>query len=175
MSIVFPTVVFLTLDLQISSIRLPTLWPGMVSHPPKSHTPHTCTRTHTTYTCTHILGYTAGPEFEERIRLNEAGNPKFNFLALHDPYHAYYEHKIKEIREGVAQEAAAAPPPLMQQVCEIVITKDCFFKKKIPDNVPFLQTPAKALGMIAELEAPSVPPPEWLFSAEPPSISALEL
>ena len=57
-----------------------------------------------------------GPEFEERIRLNEAGNPKFNFLALHDPYHAYYEHKIKEIREGVAQEAAAAPPPLMQQV-----------------------------------------------------------
>ena len=68
----------------------------------------------------HTLDYTAGPEFEERIRLNEAGNPKFNFLALHDPYHAYYEHKIKEIREGVAQEAAAAPPPLMQQVCHIM-------------------------------------------------------
>ena len=38
-----------------------------------------------------------------------------------------------------------------------------------------LQTPAKALGMIAELEVPTVPPPEWQFSAEPPSISALEL
>ena len=66
-----------------------------------------------THTCSHI-----GPEFEERIRLNEAGNAKFNFLSLHDPYHAYYEHKIKEIREGVAQETAAAPAPpsLMQQV-----------------------------------------------------------
>lgn len=61
-----------------------------------------------------------GPEFEERIRLNEAGNPKFNFLALHDPYHAYYEHKIKEIKEGVAQETATpAPPSLMQQVLSI--------------------------------------------------------
>lgn len=49
-----------------------------------------------------------GPEFEERIKLNEAGNPKFNFLSLTDPYHAYYEHKIKEIKEGVAQEMAAA-------------------------------------------------------------------
>ena len=147
----------------------------MVSHSPKSHTHHTCTHTHILHTHTHTLGYAAGPEFEERIRLNEAGNPKFNFLALHDPYHAYYEHKIKEIREGVAQEAAAAPPPLMQQVCEIIITKDCFFKKKFLIMFHFLQTPAKALGMIAELEAPSVPPPEWLFSAEPPSISALEL
>ena len=28
---------------------------------------------------------------------------------------------------------------------------------------------------MAELEVPTVPPPEWQFSAEPPSISALEL
>ena len=49
-----------------------------------------------------------GPEFEERIKLNEAGNTKFNFLNKTDPYHAYYEHKIKEIMEGVAQEQMAA-------------------------------------------------------------------
>lgn len=49
-----------------------------------------------------------GPEFEERIRLNEAGNSKFNFLNRTDPYHAYYDHKIKEIKEGVAQEELAA-------------------------------------------------------------------
>ena len=52
--------------------------------------------------------YALGPEFEGRIRLNEAGNTKFNFLNPHDPYHAYYRHKIVEIQEGVAQEAAAA-------------------------------------------------------------------
>ena len=41
-----------------------------------------------------------GPEFEDRIRGNEADNPKFNFLNPNDPYHAYYEHKLKEFREG---------------------------------------------------------------------------
>ena len=41
-----------------------------------------------------------GPEFEARIRQNELGNPKFNFLSAGDPYHAYYQHKVKEIREG---------------------------------------------------------------------------
>ena len=50
----------------------------------------------------------SGLEFEDRIRINEAGNTKFNFLKPNDPYHAYYRHKITEIQEGVAQEAAAA-------------------------------------------------------------------
>ena len=52
-----------------------------------------------------------GPEFEDRIRLNEAGNTKFNFLNRHDPYHSYYQHKINEIKEGVAQEQLAAQQP----------------------------------------------------------------
>lgn len=41
-----------------------------------------------------------GPEFEARIRQNELGNPKFNFLNSGDPYHAYYQHKVNEFREG---------------------------------------------------------------------------
>ncbi len=53
----------------------------------------------------------SGPEFETRIKSNEAGNSKFNFLNSHDPYNAYYQHKIKEIQEGVAQEIAAAQQP----------------------------------------------------------------
>ena len=40
-----------------------------------------------------------GPEFEERIRGNEADNPKFNFLNPNDPYNAYYAHKLKEYQE----------------------------------------------------------------------------
>lgn len=41
-----------------------------------------------------------GPEFEARIRQNELGNPKFNFLNPGDPYHAYYQHKVTDFREG---------------------------------------------------------------------------
>lgn len=41
-----------------------------------------------------------GPEFESRIRQNEIGNPKFNFLSHGDPYHSYYQHRVKDIREG---------------------------------------------------------------------------
>ena len=41
-----------------------------------------------------------GPEFQTRIRQNEQNNPKFNFLNTGDPYHAYYQHKVKEFKEN---------------------------------------------------------------------------
>lgn len=41
-----------------------------------------------------------GLEFEQRIKQNEVNNPKFNFLSPGDPYHAYYQHRVTEIREG---------------------------------------------------------------------------
>ncbi len=39
-----------------------------------------------------------GAEFEHRIKQNEVNNPKFNFLNPGDPYHAYYQHKVVQIR-----------------------------------------------------------------------------
>lgn len=42
----------------------------------------------------------SGPQFEERIRENEKHNPKFCFMNPTDPYRAYYDYKIKEVREG---------------------------------------------------------------------------
>ncbi len=58
-----------------------------------------------------------GPEFEEKIRQNEISNPKFNFLAHNDPYHAYYQHKLRELKEGKAAGggAPAAAPVLTSQ------------------------------------------------------------
>jgi hypothetical protein len=47
-----------------------------------------------------------GPEFEARIRQNEIGNPKFNFLNFGDPYHAYYQYKVKDFREGRGESCA---------------------------------------------------------------------
>ncbi|CAJ0640259.1 16150_t:CDS:2, partial [Entrophospora sp. SA101] len=41
-----------------------------------------------------------GIQFEERIRENEKHNTKFSFLNPNDPYHAYYQYKITETKEG---------------------------------------------------------------------------
>ena len=66
----------------------------------------TCLRISLTVLSTDIVDKTAsfvarnGPEFEARIRQNEIGNPKFNFLNFGDPYHAYYQFKVKDFREG---------------------------------------------------------------------------
>ncbi|KAI9145738.1 Pre-mRNA splicing factor PRP21 like protein-domain-containing protein [Paraphysoderma sedebokerense] len=41
-----------------------------------------------------------GIQFEERIRENEKSNPKFCFLNPTDPYHAFYQYRVKEAKEG---------------------------------------------------------------------------
>jgi Surp module len=51
-----------------------------------------------------------GPEFEARIKANELGNPKFNFLGAGDPYHAYYEHKVNEFIQGKRKADSTSAP-----------------------------------------------------------------
>ena len=48
-----------------------------------------------------------GLDFESRIKENEKNNTKFNFLLITDPYHAYYQHKIREAQEGKLEETGA--------------------------------------------------------------------
>ncbi len=36
------------------------------------------------------------------ILANERGNVKFNFLVPGDPYHAYYQHKVRAARQAAA-------------------------------------------------------------------------
>lgn len=45
--------------------------------------------------------------FEEKIRQREKTDSKFSFLNESDAYHAYYQHRIKQFKEG----DAAAPAP----------------------------------------------------------------
>lgn len=92
-----------------------------------------------------------GPEFEHRIRQNEVNNPKFNFLNPADAYHAYYQHKVKEFKEGKGQEPVASKGSLQL--------------------LRALQEPVK----IPEVFIPKDPPPEFEFIVDPPSISAYEL
>merc|ERR1712060_77918 len=41
-----------------------------------------------------------GPDFEVRIRRNEAQNNKFNFLKEDDPYNSYYRHRVAAFKSG---------------------------------------------------------------------------
>lgn len=99
-----------------------------------------------------------GPEFEARIRQNELGNPKFNFLNSGDPYHAYYQHKVGEFKEGKAQE-----PTLSQGISKLTVS---------------LSQQQKQHEILKQVEQPFVPkdpPADFEFIADPPSISALDL
>lgn len=96
-----------------------------------------------------------GPEFESRIRQNELGNPKFNFLNFGDPYHAYYQHKVKEFKEGKGQEPTVG------------------FGKAV--NLTAHQKQQEILKQVEQPFVPKDPPTEFEFIADPPSISALDL
>ena len=97
-----------------------------------------------------------GPEFEEKVRQNEISNSKFNFFNTTDPYHAYYQHKIKEFREGKALEPVAPQKPTL------------------PSAVQAQQEKLKQ-QIAAESAVPKEAPPDFEFTADPPSISGLEL
>ncbi|KAK0088919.1 hypothetical protein PV325_010240 [Microctonus aethiopoides] len=98
-----------------------------------------------------------GPEFESRIRQNELGNAKFNFLNFGEPYHAYYQHKVKEFKEGKGQE-----PLLGSNVIKGV-------------NLSAHQKQQEILKQVEQPFVPKDPPIEFEFVADPPSISALDL
>lgn len=58
-------------------------------------------------------GYVArnGATFEDRIRTKEKSNPKFSFLTENDPYHAFYEWRLQEIRAGRGTAVSAGREP----------------------------------------------------------------
>ncbi|XP_060526322.1 splicing factor 3A subunit 1 [Cylas formicarius] len=99
-----------------------------------------------------------GPEFEARIRQNELGNPKFNFLNSGDPYHAYYEHKVNEFMEGKAQE-----PSIQAGISKLSVSASAQQKQH------------EILKQVEQPFVPKDPPAEFEFIADPPSISALDL
>lgn len=109
-----------------------------------------------------------GPGFESRVRETEGNNPKFNFLNSHDPYHAYYLHKVKECMEG----KGAAPGATEQTVAAAPATA-------APTTaVPTSKVPSKVSSGISRFLEPIIikdPPGEYEFMIEPPSISAQEL
>ncbi|KAG9290545.1 hypothetical protein G9A89_020915 [Geosiphon pyriformis] len=87
-----------------------------------------------------------GIQFEERIRENEKHNAKFSFLNPNDPYHAYYQYKITETKEGKVPKKAE--------------TKDVKPEKR--NEGPLIKAPPKE-------------PPPFEFMTDMPAISAQDL
>ncbi|CAH8493673.1 unnamed protein product [Dicrocoelium dendriticum] len=94
-----------------------------------------------------------GPDFESRIRQNELNNPKFNFLNPADPYHAYYQHKVREFAEGRTTESVA-------------------LKLTTPSAARLGQDTPKS---IQETFIPKDPPAEFEFVYDPSSINAMDI
>lgn len=78
-----------------------------------------------------------------------------------DPYHAYYQHKVREIREG---KPADATPSIQTGIQKLSVTPAAQLKQQ------------ELLKQATEQQfIPKEPPPEFEFIADPPSISALDL
>ncbi|CAM0135608.1 SF3a splicing factor complex subunit [Umbelopsis sp. WA50703] len=59
-----------------------------------------------------------GQILEERIRENERHNPRFSFLNQKDPYHAYYQLRITQTKEGKTTKVAAKPQEKSEEIQE---------------------------------------------------------
>ncbi|XP_033244206.1 splicing factor 3A subunit 1 isoform X1 [Drosophila miranda] len=117
-----------------------------------------------------------GPEFEARIRQNELGNPKFNFLNGGDPYHAYYRHKVNEFREGNGTRKTAINCDFLFYVNNISDAGITAIKQLTAVTSAAQQRQQELLKQVVEQQfVPKEPPQEFEFIADPPSISALDL
>ncbi|KAJ8663764.1 hypothetical protein O0I10_000037 [Lichtheimia ornata] len=85
-------------------------------------------------------------QLEDRIRENERHNPKFCFLNPSDPYHAYYQFKLSEAREGKVSKKAGKEEKEDQ--------------RKTPEE---------------DTNAPPKEPEPFEFSAQMPAMSAQDL
>lgn len=112
-----------------------------------------------------------GPEFEQRIKQNEINNPKFNFLSVGDPYHAYYQHKVVEIRDG--KEVVSS---VHETSTGVVAVKEKKQATVTSDAVKQRQSDLlKQVTKEQEPPPPKDPPSDFEFVADPPSISAFDL
>ena len=110
-----------------------------------------------------------GPEFEQRIKQNEINNPKFNFLNPGDPYHAYYQHKVNELRDGKEDKGKEEKEIKEKTIVSTPTGTSDIVKQRQTDILK------SALKEPKEPLVPKDPPAEFEFVADPPSISAFDL
>lgn len=103
-----------------------------------------------------------GPEFEQRV-LREQNHQKFAFLLPNNPYRAYYEHKVKEFKTGVVEEAK---PEVPQAIIDQKAKED--EKKRKKEQM-------KALTMGEKRKKAAKPPPPDQFVLNHPYIAPMDM
>lgn len=108
-----------------------------------------------------------GAEFEEKIRLNELNNVKFSFLNPIDPYHAFYQHKVKEIEdtEGSMIDLVTETTGLNKQHQMVDF-------EKLKPSAKVFEFQSNLINKMIILKEP---PTEFEFITETSSISPLDL
>eukprot|EP01039_Chlorochromonas_danica_P014062 gene14062-16359_t len=122
-----------------------------------------------------------GKSFEQKIlNSSEGKTAKFNFMKELDPYHAYYEMKIRDIEDAIAAgkdpaalnaKPAAAPLPIT------AVTAADQSKKKVAQHV---STNVKAsipnpIALLAKNPPTEAPYPFEFSLAQPSGVSAAEM
>ena len=112
------------------------------------------------------------PKLEEKLLEKERNNPKFSFLLVGNPYHAYYKNKVAELRK-----AEGIPDPSAPETIEALAREKLELKKKMLGEIPMETTSTQAQPTIKEKkeEVPLEPPPPEQWVLEPPPLSALDL
>jgi splicing factor 3A subunit 1 len=117
-----------------------------------------------------------GPEFEEKIRANEITNAKFNFLNPTDPYHAYYQHKVKEIAEGKPAQQQQANDSSSSSSSQTQISSNASL---LPSAIQKLQLSNKTQDTQAKLIEQMIilkdPPTEFEFLLDAPPMSPMDV
>ena len=128
-----------------------------------------------------------GKSFEQRVLNSAEGQtPKFNFMKPFDPYHAYYEMKIREGEQLLAGGPVAAPAEESKAPAGVEETKNSSDSNTNADtkaaSKASVATAAKAtiLNPIAQLAQtkPTEAPPELEFivaQSRPAGLTALDL
>eukprot|EP00898_Chlorokybus_atmophyticus_P003838 jgi/Chlat1/4455/Chrsp29S04408 len=102
-----------------------------------------------------------GAEFEKRIHASNKGNVKFNFLNPGDPYHAYYQYKLKEYIEGLGK---PPPPPKLEDGASANGTTNAGFAAALKEEA--IREPAEPLEK---------PDPDQYLVPIPPGLTPLDL
>ncbi len=115
-----------------------------------------------------------GKSFEERIMNSEEGmTPKFSFLKSFDPYHGYYEQKIREAEDVASGKAAPKNESIPAAPVKVPVVVQSHTAEKVTFAAQAsLITP---LARIAQTIVDEAPPPLEFTLVQPIGISNQDL
>lgn len=113
-----------------------------------------------------------GPNFEQKILAKEKDNPKFGFLRPGNPYYAYYQQKIRDIRRIEGLSDLSDQNSLIRQAEEKLKLK----RQLLGEEEDEASAGKKKKDKKKEKQnIPLEPPPKDEWTIEPPTLTPLEV